>query len=158
MAWFECTCGSGGGGTTSKTIYLTENLKIGVAMNTVTATPYDTNNYVTVSDNVVTFKRNNSNYSLWLPCPIELEVGKIYSFAYDSKTNTDGYLYLDKAPNGIPETGSFTVNRIFQIAPPASANRGMVFIVSTTGYYGFPIWSNNTNDIVVNNPSITEIS
>lgn len=156
MTWFKCTGGSGGGGTTSKTIYLTENLKIGYANGVVKSNPYDENNYITVSDNVVTLKRNGS-YGLWLTIPIELEAGKLYAFSYDSVTNGDGRVYLDRAPNGIPTTGDVTVTREQNINIE-SKYRGVVFKVSTTGYYGAQFWSGGTNDIVATNPSITEIS
>ena len=156
MTWFKCVGGSGGGGTTSKTIYLTENLKIAYDASTVKSNPYNESNYITVSDNVVTLKRSTS-YGLWLTIPIELEAGKLYAFSYDSVTNSDGKVYLDRAPNGIPTTGDVTITRVENINIE-SKYRGVVFKVSTTGYYGAQFWSGNTNDIVATNPSITEIS
>lgn len=147
-----------GGGSGSTTVKLIENLKIGISSSLAKSNPYDSNNYISVSNNVVTLKRNDSNYALWLPCPFELQIGKIYILAYESVTNTDGNLYLDKAPNGIPTTGDVQLTRIMQVTPPNGAKNGMVFKVSENGYYGFPFWSRNTNDIVITNPTITEIN
>ena len=152
MPLYACQIKKGG----SNTVKLTENLKIGYDSGIVKSNPYDANNYITVSDNVVTLKRNFS-YGLWLTIPFELESGKKYAFAFDSITNGDGKMYLDRAPNGIPETGDISVTRADNITIE-SRFKGIVFTVSTTGYYGCQIWSGNTNDIVVNNPSITEIN
>lgn len=145
-----------GGGSGSNTVKLIENLKLGYSNNIAKSNPLDANNYITVNDNVVTLKRTGS-WGLWLTIPIELEVGKKYAFAYDSITNGDGKLYLDRAPNGIPETGDVSIIRADNIALDGRF-KGIVISVSTTGYYGMQIWSGNTNDIVVNNPSITEIN
>lgn len=145
-----------GGGSGSTTIKLIENLKIAYSSNTAKSNPYDANNYITVADNVVTFKRN-STYGLWLSVPIELEAGKKYAFAFDSITNGDGRMYLDRAPNGIPETGDVSIYRV-DVINIESRFKGIVFTVAITGYYGCQIWSGNTNDIVINNPSITEIN
>ena len=145
-----------GGGSGSTTVKLIENLKIGYSSGIAKSNPYDANNYITVADNVVTFKRNSS-YGLWLSVPFELEVGKKYAFAFDSITNGDGKMYLDRAPNGIPETGDVSIVRADNINIE-SRFKGIVFTVSTTGYYGCQIWSGNTNDIVITNPTITEIN
>ena len=146
------------GGSGSNTVKLIENLKIGISSSLAKSNPYDSNNYISVSNDVVTLKRNNSSYALWLSCPFELQTGKIYILAFESVTNTDGFLYLDKAINGIPTTGDVQLTRIMQVAPPNGAKNGMVFKVSANGYYGFPFWSNNTNDIIITNPTITEIN
>lgn len=152
MAYYDFKKSSGG----SNTIKLIENLKLGYSTNIVKSNPLDANNYITVTDNVVTLKRSGT-WGLWLSIPIELEAGKKYAFAYDSITNGDGRLYLDRAPDGIPESGDVSIIRADNIAIDARF-KGIVFSVSVTGYYGMQIWSGNTNDIVVNNPSITEIN
>lgn len=144
-----------GGGSGSTTVKLIENLKIGYSSGIAKSNPYDANNYITVADNVVTFKRNSS-YGLWLSVPFELEVGKKYAFAFDSITNGDGRMYLDRALNGIPETGDVSIVRADNMNIE-SRFKGIVFTVSTTGYYGCQIWSGNTNDIVITNPTITVI-
>ena len=153
MAYYDFKKASGGGG--SNTVYLTNNLKIAYNASTAKSNPLDSNNYISVSNNVVTFKRNSS-YGLWLSTPYALESGKIYAFSYDSITNGDGKIYMDSAPNGIPETGDVSITRFNNISLITGLN-GFAFKVSNSGYYGFQIWSGNTNDIVITNPALTLI-
>lgn len=154
MAYYDFLRSLGGGG--SNTISLSDNVKITYSVSLVKPSPIDANNYISVSNNIVTFKRNTSNYSMWLACPIELQAGKLYAFAYEAITNSDGNIYLDYAPNGISDIGDTQVTRIKSFTQQNGV-KGVVFTVPTTGYYGFPIWNNNANDIVINNPTITLI-
>ena len=158
MAWYRCV-GSNGGGGGSQTISLANNYRIGVSPTTAKLSPLDANNYITVSGNVVTYHRNNVNYGLWIYTPL-LTAGKVYAFSCDEITNSDKYFYLDYATT-ISTTGDTTITRLGQIVPQTTAvqnaGRGFVFEAPNDGYYGMVFWSNNTDDISVTNPCLTEI-
>lgn len=151
MVWFECTGGSSGGATS---ISLVNNCKIGVAANTVKQNPIDANNYVDISETSATLHRNNNNYNLWIYTPL-LEAGKTYAIAWDSITGNDGNIYIDFTTS-IPSSGDVTVTRLGNISS-LGIIKGISVCPANDGYYGFPIWFNNTGNITITNPRIIEV-
>lgn len=152
MAWFESHLNGGGGGTTS--ISLVNNCKIGISANTVKQNPIDANNYVDVSEASVTLHRNNNSHNLWIYTPL-LEAGKTYAIVWDSITGNDGNIYIDSATS-IPSSGDVAVTRLGSISS-LGIIKGISVCPVNDGYYGFPVWSNNTGNITITNPRIIEV-
>lgn len=140
-------------------ISLIDNYRIGINATTVTTSPLDANNHITVSDKTITYHRNSANYGLWIFTPY-LDAGKLYCFSVDDVVNTDMNWYLDITQT-INPSGQTAITRVGSMNYSGQAimplTRGIIFSPQTSGYYGMVFWSSNTSDISVVNPRITEI-
>lgn len=140
------------GNVEPKTISLANYCRIGVTATDKAQSPVDANNYIDVSGNVVTLKRNNTNYHLWIYTPILLQAGKTYTITFDSISGSDGNFYMEK-------TSDISVNPIYAtrydtVNHSSSVINGIVIKPDTDAYYGIAIWSQSTADIVITNPKL----
>lgn len=141
------------GGT--QPIELANYTRIGVTATNKAQSPVDANNYIEVSGNVATLKRNSSNYHLWVYTPIILEAGKTYAFVFDSITGSDNYFYMEKTSD--ISVNPIVASRFDTVGHSSSVINGVTIKPDTDAYYGIAIWSQSLNDIVINNPRLIEI-
>lgn len=129
--------------------------RIGVTATDKAQSPVDANNYIDVSGNVVTLKRSNSNYHLWVYTPILLETGKTYAIVFDSITGSDNNFYMEKTSD--ISVNPIVASRFDTVSHSSSVTNGVIIKPDANSYYGIAIWSLGTNDIVINNPRLIEI-
>lgn len=141
----DVTYSGGGSGITE--ISLADTARIGYNTTYAHTSPIDANNYIDVNDTTVTLKRNSNQYAIYFYTPI-LEQGKKYVLMADNYQNTDGVRYWLK--------GSDIVSDPFQMTSLSSfsAVLGVPFVADGNYSYGIMTWSNNTNDIIVENPRL----
>lgn len=138
-----------------ETVSLVNYCRIGVTATDKAQSPVDANNYIDVSGNVATLKRNNSNYHLWVYTPILLEIGKTYAIVFDSISGSDGNFYMEKTSD--ISVNPIVASRFDTVGHSSSVINGVVIKPDTNAYYGIAIWSQGTNDIVITNPRLIEI-
>ncbi len=129
--------------------------RIGVTATDKAQSPVDTNNYIDVSGNVVTLKRNNTSYHLWVYTPILLQAGKTYAIVFDNITGTDNNFYMEKTSD--ISVNPIVASRFDTVGHSSSVISGVVVKPDTDAYYGIAIWSQGTTDIVITNPRLIEI-
>lgn len=155
MTWYKC---GGGGSEGLKPISLLNNYKIGISATVVKQNPIDANNYIVVSGNTITLKRNGNGIGLWIFTP-ELKANTVYALSFDTVTNTDGSIYFDYA-GVVVSTGDISVTRLGSVSftQLSSYGRGFAFKTTDAGQYGFTLWSGNVNDIALTNPLLAEMT
>ena len=145
--------GSGGGGGGLEPISLVSDSEwIATGATNRAKTPIDVNNYIEVSGNTVTLHRTNSSYGLVVRIP-NLKANHVYILLYDSITNSDNNLYEGLVTSITASTmidsriGSYTypMGSLWRIAPAADNDYTAMF------------WSNNTNDIILDNPRLLDL-
>lgn len=150
MAWIRSRKKHEGGD--GNVVSLSSNYMIGYSNTQKTPSPYDTDNYIVKNGNILTLKRNNADYGIWIYTPY-LQRGKTYTLYFDDCSGGDGNLYCDYSTNISARPvittrwGSVDLN----------STKGVTIKPTVSGYYGLMLCSNNTNDIVINDPRLIYI-